>query len=187
MAEMNAQEQSFLHGRVRVTVGDITSERVAAIVNAANMSLFGGGGVDGAIHRAGGPTILEQCREIRRAHYPQGLPTGEAVITGGGMLPARFVIHTVGPRYGKHSGREAELLAACYRNSLKLAAEHSLSTIAFPAISTGVYGYPREEAAAVASQAIEDFLVHDDLLKEVRMVFFQPGDARLFIRKQEFS
>ena len=88
---------------------------------------------------------------------------------------------------GKHSGREAELLAACYRNSLKLAAEHSLSTIAFPAISTGVYGYPREEAAAVASQAIEDFLVHNDLLKEVRMVFFQPGDARLFIRKQKFS
>lgn len=180
-------QQSFMNGRVRVFVGDITREAVAAIVNAANRSLLGGGGVDGAIHRAGGPLILEQCREIRRTLYPQGLPTGEAVITSGGQLAAQYVIHTVGPIYGKHKGRESELLAACYRNSLLLAAKHSLTSIAFPAISTGVYGYPRDEAAAVASQAIQEFLAADSSLKEVRMVFFQPGDAGVFISKQKFK
>src|SRR5882762_6277977 len=108
-----AFEQTYLNGRVRVIVGDITRQAVDAIVNAANMSLLGGGGVDGAIHRAGGPTILEQCREIRRTVYPKGLPTGEAVITTAGDLPSRYVIHTVGPIYGRHQGREAELLSAC--------------------------------------------------------------------------
>jgi O-acetyl-ADP-ribose deacetylase (regulator of RNase III) len=184
---MDAPEHSFLNGRVRVTVGDITRERVDAIVNAANMSLLGGGGVDGAIHDAGGPTILAECREIRRTRFPKGLPAGEAVLTTAGALPAQYVIHTVGPIYGKHNGREAELLAACYRNSLMLAAEHSLHSIAFPAISTGAFGYPRDAAAAVASQAIAQFLASGDLPKEIRMVFFQPGDARLFIRKQKFS
>lgn len=180
-------QHSFLNGRVRVVVGDITRQDVDAIVNAANMSLLGGGGVDGAIHRAGGPAILDQCREIRRTAYPKGLPTGEAVITTAGALAVKYVIHTVGPIYGKHKGREAELLAACYRNSLLLAAKHSLSSIAFPAISTGVYGYPREEAAAVSSQAVQEFLAADHLLQEVRMVFFQPGDARIFIREQKFK
>ncbi|HXM34302.1 MAG TPA: macro domain-containing protein, partial [Pyrinomonadaceae bacterium] len=144
------------------------------------------GGVDGAIHLAGGPTILEECREIRRTLYPKGLPTGEAVITGAGELPAQYVIHTVGPIYGTHRGREAELLAACYRNSLMLATKHSLSSIAFPAISTGVYDYPRDEAAAVASQAVQEFFAADDSLTEVRMVFFQPVDARIFIKNQKF-
>src|ERR1700674_660470 len=125
---------------------DITSEAVDAIVNAANSSLMGGGGVDGAIHRAGGPAILAACREIRASQYPKGLPTGQAVITPGGRLPARYVIHTVGPIYGQHGGDEARLLAACYENAIALAAKNGLETIAFPAISTGAYGYPQDEA-----------------------------------------
>lgn len=186
MTATEANQQTFVNGRVRVIVGDITREQVDAIVNAANSSLFGGGGVDGAIHRAGGPTILEQCREIRRTLYPRGLPTGEAVITTAGKLRAQYVIHTVGPIHGTHRGRESELLAACYRNSLLLAAEHALKSIAFPAISTGVYAYPRDEAAAVASQAVQEFLAADDLLKEIRMVFFQPVDAEVFVQNQKF-
>jgi len=195
-AEM-AQPAEFLDGRVRVRVGDITRERADAIVNAANMSLLGGGGVDGAIHRAGGPAILEECRELRRTRYPKGLPEGEAVATTAGLLPARYVIHTVGPRFGKHGGREPELLAACYRNSLALAAELGSSSVAFPAISTGVYGYPREDAAAVASEAIKEFLERHDAagaegsgavtVEEVRLVFFSPQEAEVFIRNQRFD
>lgn len=142
--------ESFLGGRVRVLVGDITTQQVDAIVNAANSTLLGGAGVDGAIHEAGGPQILEECREIRRTRFPQGLETGEAVITTAGRLPARYVIHTVGPIKGVWGKRDAEMLAACYRNSLVLAVQQSLRSIAFPAISTGIYCYPREEAAAVS-------------------------------------
>src|SRR6267142_4399741 len=178
---MNSTDQSFLDGRVRVVVGDITKQDVEAIVNAANSSLLGGGGVDGAIHRAGGPEILEECREIRRTRFPEGLPTGEAVITTGGKLPALYVIHTVGPIYGEHGGKEAELLANCYHNSLTLAVEKNLTSIAFPAISTGVYGYPREESADISSQTIENFLATDRQLKEVRLVFFQSHDAEIFL------
>ena len=178
---------SFLGGRVIVTVGDITRERVDAIVNAANRSLLGGGGVDGAIHVAGGPEILEACRELRRTRFPDGLPTGEAVITPGGRLTARWVIHTVGPVSGAHGGREAGLLTACYRNSLALAVANHVKTIAFPAISTGVYGYPKDEAAQVASAAIEQFLSQDSTLTEVRLVFFSAGDAEAFRRHQAFS
>lgn len=175
--------KTFLDGRVHVLTGDITRQEVDAVVNAANSTLLGGGGVDGAIHRAGGPAILEACREIRRTEFPQGLPTGEAVVTTAGELPARFVIHTVGPIYGQHSGREAELLSSCYQNSLALAAAHNLSSIAFPAISTGVYGYPREEAAVVASEAIKNFFSRGETpLSEVRLIFFQPSDAKLFLR-----
>ena len=139
---------------MQIAIGDITKQDVGVIVNAANSSLMGGGGVDGAIHRAGGPAILEACREIRRTQYPNGLPTGEAVITTAGNLPAQYVIHTVGPVYGRDDGREPELLAACYRNSLALAVQYSLTTIAFPAISTGAFGYPPAEAASVSSTAI---------------------------------
>src|SRR5687768_12300067 len=177
---------SLLGGRVRVSVGDITREAVDAVVNAANSTLLGGGGVDGAIHRAGGPRILEECREIRRTLYPGGLPAGEAVITGGGLLPARFVIHTVGPIYGHEGGREAELLAAAYRNSLALAASRGLGSVAFPSISTGAYGYPREEAAAVASGAIAEFIKDDETLREVRLVFFSDRDMRVFLRNHQF-
>ena len=178
---------SFLEGRVVVVTGDITREDVGAIVNAANSTLLGGGGVDGAIHDAGGPAILKECREIRRTLYPDGLPTGEAVITTGGNLRARFVIHTVGPIYGREQEREAELLAACYRNSLMLARQQSLTSVAFPSISTGAFGYPKPEAAAVSSRAIKEFLKHADTLAAVRLVFFHDADARVFRRYQEFE
>jgi len=192
---------SFLDGRVSVVVGDITRQATDAVVNAANSTLLGGGGVDGAIHRVGGARILEECRRLRNTRYPEGLPTGEAVITTGGRLPARHVIHTVGPIWGQHAGREAELLAACYRNSLALAVEHGLASIAFPAISTGAYSYPPDKAARVASRAVREFLTGKDIaagqeagttmarpgLEEVRFVFFSEPDAATFLRHQKFA
>lgn len=181
------QERTFLNGRVRVLVGDITQQDVDAIVNAANSTLLGGGGVDGAIHRVGGPAILEACREIRRTRFPDGLPTGEAVITTAGNLTALYVIHTVGPVYGRHAGQDAELLADCYRNSLMLAVEHNLASIGFPAVSTGAFGYPAHEAAQVSSAAIEEFLAADHQLREVRLIFFHRSDANMFVRHQKFS
>ena len=183
----NQIERTFLEGRVTVVVDDITKQDVEAIVNAANSSLLGGGGVDGAIHRAGGPAILEECRDIRRTRFPQGLPTGEAVVTTGGNLQALYVIHTVGPIYHEDSGREAELLANCYYNSLALAVEKNVTSVAFPSIATGVYGYPRDEAAEVSSRVIEKFLANDLQLKEVRLVFFQAQDAEIFLTNQKFS
>jgi O-acetyl-ADP-ribose deacetylase (regulator of RNase III) len=182
-------EHSFLDNRVLVLTGDLTRQSVDAIVNAANSTLMGGGGVDGAIHRVGGAQILEECLEIRRARCPEGLPTGEAVITGGGSLAARYVIHTVGPIYGSHGGREeeAELLARCYRNSLKLASQYSLSSVAFPSISTGAYGYPRAEAAAVASRAVAQFLKGESSIGEVRLVFFQADDLSVFLKNHKFN
>ncbi len=179
--------RKFVRGRVVVKVGDITKENVDAVVNAANSSLMGGGGVDGAIHRAGGPEILKECREIRQTQHPDGLPTGQAVITTAGKMAAKNVIHTVGPVYGGGGKEKAEQLAACYRNSLALAAEKGLKTIAFPAISTGVYGYPLDEAAKVSSQAIEKFLASNAAIQEVRLVFFSPGDAATFLKNQAFS
>ena len=179
-------KESFLDGRVLVVVGDITRQDVDAIVNAANSTLLGGGGVDGAIHDAGGPQILAECNEIRKTAYPKGLPTGEAVITTGGNLPAKFVIHTVGPIYGREPDRQAELLAACYQNSLLLARQHRLTSIAFPSISTGAFGYPKIEAAKVASTAIRNFLATDDQIRQVRLVFFLQRDARGFLQYQEF-
>lgn len=187
MQTSKALDGTFLSGRVCLVVGDITKQNVDVIVNAANSTLLGGGGVDGAIHRVGGAAILEECREIRRKLYPQGLPAGEAVITTAGNLPSRFVIHTVGPIYGRHHGREAELLGACYENSLRLAAEKSLTSIAFPAISTGVYGYPLSEAAAASSRAIREFLTTDDILNEVRLVLFKVSDMKVFLRHHEFN
>ena len=179
--------KSFLAGKVLVKVGDLTKENVDAIVNAANGTLLGGGGVDGAIHRAGGPEILKECKEIRRVQYPDGLPTGRAVITTAGKMPAKHVIHTVGPVYGRGGKDKAELLAACYRNSLALAAENGLKTIAFPAISTGIYGYPLDEAAQVSSQAIQQFLSSNASPQEVRLVFFSPSDAETFLKNHSFA
>jgi O-acetyl-ADP-ribose deacetylase (regulator of RNase III) len=179
--------RKFLNGRVVVKVGDITKEDVDAIVNAANGSLLGGGGVDGAIHRAGGHEILEQCKEIRRTRFPEGLPTGEAVVTSAGKMTAKFVIHTVGPVYGRGGNDKATLLTACYRNSLALAVKEGLRTIAFPAISTGVYGYPTDQAARVSSGAVEEFLKSDSSIREVRLVFFSSNAAQIFLSHQVFA
>jgi O-acetyl-ADP-ribose deacetylase (regulator of RNase III) len=156
--------------KLSLTVGDITKQKTDAIVNAANSSLMGGGGVDGAIHRAGGPKILEECMKIREKQG--GCDTGEAVITTGGNLPVKYVIHTVGPIWGGGNRREPELLANCYKNSLKLAVENGIKTISFPSISTGAYGYPMDQAANVALKAVIDFLKKDDSLEEVVFVLF---------------
>lgn len=157
--------------------GDITAQRVDAIVNAANSALIGGGGVDGAIRRAGGPAIEEACAKIRAERG--GCPTGSAVITPAGRLPAKFVIHAVGPIWrGGHHG-EAGLLASAYRAALALAVAHGVRTIAFPSISTGVYGYPIEQAARVALRAVLDVLPEADL-EEVRFVLFTEADLRVY-------
>ena len=153
--------------------GDITRQGTDAVVNAANSSLMGGGGVDGAIHRAGGPAILEECRRIMSQ---QGrLPTGKAVITTGGNLRAKHVIHTVGPIWHGGGGGEPELLASAYRESLKLAVSSGLRTVSFPSISTGAYGYPLQEASRVALETVIGFLKEDDSLDEVAFVLFNGG------------
>lgn len=168
---------------IRIVQGDITEQETDAIVNAANSSLMGGGGVDGAIHRKGGPKILEECKKIRETEWPDGLPTGKAVITSGGNLKAKYVIHTVGPvwRGGKYG--EPELLAEAYRNSLRLAVSRGLKTIAFPAISTGAYGYPMEEAAEIALKTVKEFLENEDKLEEVVFVLFTSSSFRVYERK----
>lgn len=150
--------------------GDITEQKTDAIVNAANSSLLGGGGVDGAIHRAGGPDILQECLKIRDKQG--GCETGEAVITTGGNLQAKYVIHTVGPVWRGGGSGEPELLANCHRNSLQLAAENGVKTISFPGISTGVYGYPLEKAAPVALETVIGFLRSDDRFEEVVFVLY---------------
>lgn len=166
--------------RIEAVQGDITTLEVDAIVNAANSSLLGGGGVDGAIHRAGGPTILEECRQIRARQG--GCPTGEAVITTGGRLPARWVIHTVGPVWQGGGAGEPGLLAAAYRNSLKLAAEHGARTVAFPSISTGVYHYPKEEAAEVAVAEVSAFLRDHPVPERVLFVCFDARTLAIYQR-----
>lgn len=159
---------------ITIKQGDITKEAVDAIVNAANKPLLGGGGVDGAIHRAAGPELLEECRPLG------GCQTGEAKITKGYRLPAKHVIHTVGPVYGRSGGNDAELLGNCYTNSLLLASKHGLKTIAFPAISTGVYGYPKEDAAQVVYDAVNNFISKDDSLDEISFVLFSGDDLKLY-------
>ncbi len=160
--------------RITLVQGDITKQEVAAIVNAANERLLGGGGVDGAIHRAAGPQLLAECRTLG------GCPTGEARITRGYRLLAKYVIHTVGPIWRGGEQGEPELLAACYRNSLQLATENALKTIAFPSISTGVYGYPIKQAAIIAIDTVQEFLSGETALEEVRFVCFSPGDAAVY-------
>lgn len=161
---------------VTLTLGDLTLDDVEAIVNAANPGLMGGGGVDGAIHRRGGPAILAECKEIRRTRFPDGLPTGEAVATRGGKLRARWVIHTVGPIYGEVDDA-ASLLARCHTSALRVADEVGARTVAFPAISTGVYGYPVEEAAPVAVRAVLSAATE---VEEVRFVLFDPRAYEAF-------
>jgi len=164
--------------RIEIEKGDITKLKVDAIVNAANSSLMGGGGVDGAIHRAGGPVILEECKKIIAARGQ--CPTGEAVITSGGNLPAKFVIHTVGPVWENGKNNEPELLATCYKNSLQLAVSNKLYTIAFPNISTGVYGYPKKEAAVIAIKTVNDFLQHNQDMRKVYFVCFDEENFLLY-------
>ena len=167
--------------RLTVVRGDLTTEAVDAIVNAANSELLGGGGVDGAIHAAGGPTIYEECLDLRRTTWRHGLPTGEAVVTGGGNLPARWVIHTVGPRFGRHAGMEAALLAACHRSSLDIAWGVGARTVAFPAISCGVFGYPPAEAAPIAVGAVQAYVDENPTaFEEVRFVLFSEPLRALF-------
>jgi O-acetyl-ADP-ribose deacetylase (regulator of RNase III) len=164
--------------QLELVLGDITEERVDAIVNAANTSLLGGGGVDGAIHRKGGPQILEACRQIRRERFPDGLPTGQAVVTTGGRLAAKWVIHTVGPMFAV-SPDPAHELAECHRNSLAVADDIAVASIAFPAISTGAYGYPVEEAARVALAAVREAQTRVSL---VRFVLFDQATYDAFAR-----
>ena len=164
--------------RITLVQGDITEQDVGAIVNAANSSLLGGGGVDGAIHRRGGPAILDECRRLRAERYPDGLPTGQAVATTAGALPARWVIHTVGPVYSRSEDRSG-LLASCHAESLRVADELGARIVAFPAISTGVYRYPVEEAAEVAVGAVADA---ETEVEEARFVLFDEPTYRSFER-----
>jgi len=175
----------YLNNRVLLKVGDIVKEKSEAIVNAANSSLMGGGGVDGAIHTAGGSAILNECKVIRN-RLPNGLQSGEAVITTGGKLFSKYVIHTVGPIWRGGYSFEPILLANCYKNSLKIAVDKQIQTITFPAISTGIFGYPSEQAAQVASKTITDFLSQNESIIQVRLIFFQPRDKELFNRHCQF-
>ncbi len=159
-----------------LTLGDITEQQVDAIVNAANSSLMGGGGVDGAVHRRGGHAILEACRELRRTRYPDGLPTGEAAATPAGDLPATWVIHTVGPVYSAAEDRSA-LLASCYAESLRIADAMGAASVAFPAISTGAYGYPLDKAAVIAVKTVATTRTR---VKEVRFVMFSEAARAAF-------
>jgi O-acetyl-ADP-ribose deacetylase (regulator of RNase III) len=173
---VGAREKGKNTPKLEALQGDITHERVDAIVNAANTTLLGGGGVDGAIHRVAGPQLLEACRKIG------GCPTGEARITDGYGLPARYVIHTVGPVWSGGGENEPELLRRCYINSLALAARHELESVAFPSISTGVYGYPKPQAATVALAAVQDALTRPTSVRLVRFVCFSADDLEIYRR-----
>jgi len=175
--------RDFGRGRVELVQGDITRELLDAIVNAANSGLMGGGGVDGAIHNAGGPAIRQECREIIDRQGP--LPAGEAVLTSGGRMAARHVIHTVGPVWRGGGHDEAETLARCYRKSLELAAARGLSSVAFPAISTGVYGYPVDQAAGVALSTVREVLRAGSPVSLVRCVLFSEEDFEIYRRTLE--
>lgn len=173
--------QGMAEVRIVLVSGDITEQQVDAVVNAANSSLLGGGGVDGAIHRKGGPQILEECRALRAARYGRGLPTGQAVATGAGRLPARWVIHTVGPVWSAHEDRSG-LLASCHRAALRVADELGARTVAFPAISTGVYGWPPADAARIALRSVREA---ETAVREVRFVLFGAEVYRAFAAAAE--
>jgi O-acetyl-ADP-ribose deacetylase (regulator of RNase III) len=178
---MKETEYTVGNAKVCLVQGDITDMETDAVVNAANSSLMGGGGVDGAIHRSGGPSILEQCKRLRAREWPGGLPTGKAAVTTGGNLKAKYVIHTVGPIWRGGNQREPELLAEAYRNSLKLAVSKGLKTVAFPSISTGAYGYPIEKASRIALATVKSFLESEDNLDRVVFVLFSRDDIEVYI------
>lgn len=165
---------------INLKIADITLENVCAVVNAANSSLLGGGGVDGAIHRAGGEQILNECKRVRAATYPDGLPTGDAVATTAGNMKAKYVIHTVGPVYSSCKNRCEELLSNCYINSLKCAKELGCDTVSFPAISTGIYGYPKDKAAKIAYKAVHSFLKENADMK-VNFLFSTQKSYDIFL------
>jgi O-acetyl-ADP-ribose deacetylase len=167
-----------MNSKIALLKSDITKTKVDAIVNAANSSLLGGGGVDGAIHRAGGAEILDECIKIRNRQG--GCKTGQAVITTAGNLPAKFVIHTVGPVWNGGLKKESQLLAECYTNSLKLALENDVQSIAFPNISTGIYGYPKELAGEIAVKTVTNFLKENDSIEEVVFVCFDDENFRIY-------
>ncbi len=173
--------KAFFNNRILVTTNDITKSEMQAIVNAANTSLLGGGGVDGAIHRTGGKIILEQCQEIRKKIHLGGLPTGKAVITTGGNLQAEYVIHTVGPIYEKNRGKDDELLISCYEQSLKLAIKNKIHSISFPAISTGVYGFPKERAAKLIGHFLKEYIYQNNLPETIELCFFISKDTKIFL------
>lgn len=168
--------------KIEIIKGDITKVKADAIVNAANSSLLGGGGVDGAIHRAGGPEILEACRQI--VDRQGSCKTGEAVITTAGNLPAKFVIHTVGPIWNGGNNKEAEKLSNCYKNSLALAVKNNCKTIAFPNISTGVYRFPKEEAAKIAIHSVREFLSSNSSIEKIILVCFDEENYELLKKYQ---
>lgn len=172
---INQQMKTNIH----ILVGDITTVNTDAIVNPANFRLLGGGGVDGAIHRAGGQKILEECQYLRNTKYPKGLPIGEAVITSAGNLKAKYVIHTVGPQY-RFDENPSKSLESAYRNSFLLADNHKCQSIAFPSIATGVYAYPKEEAAKIAYEAVSGLLTEANYIKDVVFVFYSEKDANIF-------
>jgi O-acetyl-ADP-ribose deacetylase (regulator of RNase III) len=174
----NWENKSFLLNKIELHKGDITKMQVDAIVNAANTSLLGGGGVDGAIHRAGGPEILENCRKI--VAKQGGCKTGEAVITTAGKLPASFVIHTVGPVWNGGNKNEHEKLAGCYKNSLKLAIENNCRTVAFPNISTGIYHFPKDKAAKIAVDTVNDFLSANEIIEKVIFVCYDDENYEIY-------
>ncbi len=171
----------IINDRIEVIKGDITKLKVDAIINAANSSLMGGGGVDGAIHAKGGNEILNECMQIRQHQYPDGLPVGKAIITSSGKLPCNYVIHTVGPVW--HGGRDGEqnILKDTYKNCLKLATETGLSTIAFPAISTGVYGFPKELSAPIVFKTVSEYLLNKSHPLKVFLVFYSDLDMQIFL------
>jgi O-acetyl-ADP-ribose deacetylase (regulator of RNase III) len=182
-----APRLTFANGKTLELHGpaDITKETTEAIVNAANSSLLGGGGVDGAIHRAGGPSILQECKRIVARMKTGTLPAGQAVITTAGRLPAKYVIHTVGPVYGGGRQHEAETLASCYRESIRMADDHGIKSLAFPSISTGAFGYPVHEAAAIAIRAIVDALPLCAHVEHVRCVLFDIATCQAYVRATE--
>jgi O-acetyl-ADP-ribose deacetylase (regulator of RNase III) len=179
---MALNEYTIGKAKVLLVQGDITEMDTEAIVNAANPSLMGGGGVDGAIHRKGGPKILEECKRIRATEWPNGLPTGKAVITTGGNLKARYVIHTVGPVWHGGNRGEPELLTDAYRNSLRLAVSKGIKTIAFPSISTGAYGFPIEQACKIALKTVREFLEKEDKIDKVVYVLFSKHDLEIYAK-----
>lgn len=167
-----------MNTKIDIKQGDITKSESDAIVNAANTSLLGGGGVDGAIHRAGGKAILEECQHIRNRQG--GCKTGEAVITNAGNLKSKYVIHAVGPVWKDGSHHEDELLYSAYHKSLKLASKNNLKTIAFPNISTGIYGFPKDRAAKIAIRAVQDFLIEDESIDNVTFICFDDENYRIY-------